>query len=240
MTALVIEPIFSADTSQMDASTLLSLIGSLSRNRYLVQLLDTRDEVLGELELKGSMVLSATHHNLTGKEAFDALLRSPARMLEAFHAHGGELPGLPVGRLEDLLLQHAVEVDHEQRLDPELFDTVGTSLLGSGVQPVEQGNAAVIQETVSPEAAVKHAPALPLGMDTVLAGGINLHQPQAGGLLEPAEAGTEANSPMTPTGREATRTQPPRPITAKPGNRPWWHWGGLIAALLVLVRWMTR
>lgn len=110
----VTEPIFQADAAQTDLATALQLMSGLSRNRFVVQALDAGERPLGEVEVKGGMVLRAEVGDLRGREAVFALLNLRPQTLSAFHAQGGEL-GEPVGSLERLLMEGAVVIDELAR-----------------------------------------------------------------------------------------------------------------------------
>lgn len=114
----VVEPIFQADAAQTDLPTALQLMSGLSRNRFLVQALDAGEQLLGEIEVKGGMVLRAQVGGLQGREAVFALLHLRPQTLSASHVQGGDL-GEPLGSLERLLMEGAVVIDELARPEGE-------------------------------------------------------------------------------------------------------------------------
>lgn len=115
------ESILVADAGQTDLASLLQLISGLSRNHYLAQALDVSGNVLGEIEVKGGMVLSARVQDLQGKEAVYALLSLSPHELEAFHVTDAPLPHEPIGFLQTLLLD-GLRVQDELHQDPPALD----------------------------------------------------------------------------------------------------------------------
>lgn len=115
------ESILVADATQTDLATLLQLVGGLSRNHYLAQAHDVDGNVLGEIEIKGGMVLSARVQGLQGKEAVYALLSLSPYELEAFHITDTPLPSAPIGFLETLLLD-GLRVQDELHRDAPVLD----------------------------------------------------------------------------------------------------------------------
>lgn len=113
----VVEPIFYADASLTDLPTALQLMSGLSRNQFLVHALDAREQLLGEIEVKGGMVLRAQVGDLGGREAVFALMNLRPQTLSAYHCQGGDL-GEPLGSLERLLMEGAVVIDELSR-EPE-------------------------------------------------------------------------------------------------------------------------
>jgi hypothetical protein len=114
----VVEPIFQADAAQTDLPTALQLMSGLSRNRFLVQALDAGEQLLGEIEVKGGMVLRAQVGGLQGREAVFALLHLRPQTLSASHVQDGDL-GEPLGSLERLLMEGAVVIDELARPNEE-------------------------------------------------------------------------------------------------------------------------
>lgn len=114
MTALITQPpMFTARGEDMDTLTLVQLMSSLSRNRYLIRLIDevgSGPVVLGGVEIKGGMVLRAHVDTITGREAVYALLSLRPTRLEAFHLPDAPV-GTPLGTVEALLLEGAVVQD---------------------------------------------------------------------------------------------------------------------------------
>lgn len=114
MTALITQPpMFTARGEDMDTLTLVQLMSSLSRNRYLIRLIDevgSGPVVLGAVEIKGGMVLRAYVDTITGREAVYALLSLRPTRLEAFHLPDAAA-GEPLGTVEALLLEGAVVQD---------------------------------------------------------------------------------------------------------------------------------
>ena len=116
------ESILVADATQTDLATLLQLVGGLSRNHYLAQAQDVGGNVLGEIEVKGGMVLSARVQGLQGKEAVYALLSLSPHQLEAFHVTDASLPSEPIGFLDTLLLD-GLRVQDELHRDAPVLET---------------------------------------------------------------------------------------------------------------------
>lgn len=171
----VIEPIFQADAAQTDLPTALQLMSGLSRNRFIVQALDAREQVLGEIEVKGGMVLRAEVGDLRGREAVFALLNLRPQTLSAFHAQGGEL-GEALGSLERLLMEGAVVIDELARTADEAgserlptfpgLDAVETGETGAVPQPPAPGPRAA--EPPATEDPARVTPAVPWGLVAAL------------------------------------------------------------------------
>lgn len=173
------EPIFQADASQTDLPTALQLMSGLSRNRFLVQALDAHEQVLGEIEVKGGMVLRAEAGDLKGREAVYALLNLHPRLLSAYHVKGGDLDE-SVGSLERLLMEGAVVIDELSRTEEEEpapriptfpgLDAVDTTPapLAAPAQPVPAAVPAALP-TPAPQAAAAPARSVPWGLIAALA-----------------------------------------------------------------------
>lgn len=156
MTSLA-QPVFQVDATQTDLPTALQLMSGLSRNRFMVQALDAQEHVLGEIEVKGGMVLRAQTGDLEGREAVYALLNLHPQYLSALHVVGGELPE-PLGSLERLLMEGAVVIDElsrpeEEEPEPRLPTFPGLDAVDTAPAPLAPPVAAPVPATPPVQAA---------------------------------------------------------------------------------------
>jgi len=125
--------IFRANTADTSLSKVLTLMSSLSRNRFLVEMIDVLKRPLGSIEAKGGMVLDAEVSGLRGRAAVQALMQLGAERIVVYSLPG-EFVGEPVGQLDALLRASGEARSPASLAAPESAPEWNTAQSGQPVQ----------------------------------------------------------------------------------------------------------